>query len=243
MNPARVVSVVMVLVLGTCPAAQEPARKNPALLEAAFNNLPIHFIQNRGVYPDEVKFYVLGADKTLFFARDGITFRLKDKDRGWVVKLAFVGSNPDVHPRGEDRQAAVFSYFRGPESAWRTGLETYAKVVYEGLWPEIDLVYSCTGHELKYEFVVKPGANSEKIRLQFRGATGLRITESGGLRIEVPAGRLEDEPPVAWQKNDGKRLSCSGDPGFLKSIIIARTLVPTTLPWFRTPSELFSPLA
>lgn len=87
----------------------------------------------------------------MFFTRAGITFRLKGKDRAWVVKLEFVGANPDRMLRGEDEQQAVFSYFRGPEEEWKTGLRTFARVVYEDLWPGIDLVYRGHVHQLKYE--------------------------------------------------------------------------------------------
>jgi len=200
-------AVVGLVVLVAASPAQDSGRAKPSLLKATFSKLPIYFIENRGVYPDEVAYYVQGADKTLFFTRDGITFRLRGKDRGWVVKLEFVGANPDVVPRGEDRQRAVFSYFKGPEKDWKTGLKTYAKVVYEDLWPGIDLVYKGTVNRLKYEFVVRPGADPQAIRLRWEGATTVELTESGGLRIETPVGSFEDEPPVAWQGIDDRRVA------------------------------------
>ena len=51
------------------------------------------------------------------------------KDKGWVVKLEFVGASPALEPRGEDKQPAVFSYFKGPSKNWKMGLRTFAKVV------------------------------------------------------------------------------------------------------------------
>ena len=62
-------------------------------------------------------------------------------------------------PGGADKQQAVFSYFKGPEKDWKTGLPTYSKIVYRDLWPGIDLVYNGTVNKLKYEFVVAPGAD------------------------------------------------------------------------------------
>jgi len=174
-------------------------------LNAALSGLPLYFIENRGIYPDAVKFYVQGADKTLFFTPDGITFRLKGKDRAWVVKLEFAGANPDVRPRGEDRQEAVFSYFRGSEKDWTTGLETFSKVVYESLWPGIDLVYRGTVNRLKYEFVVAPGKDPATIRLRYRGASTVSATDNRGLRVQTPEGSFDDAPPVAWQVIDGKK--------------------------------------
>ena len=63
--------------LSVSATGQNTIQKSPSLLKAQFARLPIYFIENRGVYPDEVKYYIQGADKTLFFTKDGITFRLK----------------------------------------------------------------------------------------------------------------------------------------------------------------------
>jgi len=190
-----------VLLFSTAGAHTQPP--GSALLESTFSNLPIYFIENRGVYPDDVAYYVKGADKTLFFTPEGITFQLLGRERGWVVKLAFVGARPGVVPRGEDRQPAVFSYFRGPEKDWKTGLPTYARVVYESLWPGIDLIYEGTVHELKYRFVVKPGADPSRIRLAYRGAGRVRLTRAGALEVETPEGGFEDAPPSAYQVAGG----------------------------------------
>jgi hypothetical protein len=186
--------------------AQENTTSRPALLRSTIGKLPIYFIENRGVYPDEVAYYVQGADKTLFFTKDGITFRLKGEDRAWVVKLELTGANP-VAPRGEDPQQAVFSYFKGPKKDWKTGLRTYSRVVYEDVWPGIDLVYRGTVNRLKYEFQVKPGADPSKIRLRYRGVESLERTRSGALAVKTPAGGFEDAPPEAWQEVEGRRVS------------------------------------
>ena len=203
----RISSIATLLcLLASVVMGQDAKSASPSLLKASFSKLPIYFIENRGVYPDEVKFYIQGADKTLFFTKGGITFRLKGKDRAWAVQLEFVGANPEVVPQGRDRQEAVFSYFKGPEEDWKAGLKTFAKVVYEELWPGIDLVYRGTVNRLKYEFVVRPGADTGKIKLRYHGATSVMLTEEGALRVETPASSFQDVPPVAWQEVEGVRV-------------------------------------
>ena len=193
-------------ILVTIAASQDARPASPSLLKPSFGKPPIYFIENRGVYPDEVEFYVQGADKTLFFTREGITFRLKGKEQGWVVKLEFVGANPDVILRGENKQQAVFSYFKGPEKDWKTGLPTFSRIVYENLWPGIDLVYRAEVGALKYEFLVASQADPAKIRLRYRGASSVRRTGTGALEVETPAGGFEDAPPEAWQEIEGERV-------------------------------------
>ena len=62
---------------------------------------------------------------------------------------------------------------------WKAGCPTYARIVYEELWPGIDLVYQGTVNQLKYEFVVKPGVDPGNIRLRYRGATNVSRTAAG----------------------------------------------------------------
>ena len=200
------VILALVVLADSSVGAQDGPSARPSLLRATFGKLPIYFVENRGVYPDDVAYYIQGVDKTLFFTRDGITFRLKGEDQNWVVKLEFVGANR-VTPRGEDLQQAVFSYFKGPKKTWKTGLRTFSKIVYHDLWPGIDLVYRGTVNQLKYEFVVKPGADPGKIRLRYRGVESLERTANGSLSVNTPAGGFEDAPPKAWQEIEGQRVS------------------------------------
>jgi beta-propeller repeat-containing protein len=200
-----VVGLLALLFCGDLLPGQQAPKADISRIKSSMGQLPLYFVENRDVYPDEVKFYVQGAHKTLFFTNDGITFRLKGQDRGWVVKLDFVGAN-EVQPEGQSKQEAVFSYFKGSEKDWKAGLPSFSKVVYRDLWPGIDLVYTGTVNRLKYEFQVAPGADPAKIQLRYRGASSVATTGSGALRVSTPEGSFEDAPPMAWQEVDGKRV-------------------------------------
>jgi hypothetical protein len=206
MKTLGTVVVILVVLTESTVGAQDGRAATTSLPKASFGKLPIYFIENRGAYPDEVAYYVQGSDKTLFFTKHGVTFRLEGKDRDWVVKLDCVGANPEARAVGLDRQQAVFSYFRGPEKDWKTGLRTFSKIVYRDLWPGIDLVYRAGVGVIKYEFLVAPGADPAEIRLRYRGVTSLTTTDAGALRVETPEGGFEDAPPEAWQEMDGERV-------------------------------------
>ena len=187
------------------------------------------FIANRGQADPRVAFMVQGRDKTLFFTPEGITIRLFSPETGdtsaavadrpapglrekrempenWTVKLDFLGADPDVRPVGLDEAKGVFSYFKGNEKSWKTGVPAYSKIVYPNLWPGIDLVYSGSVNRLKYEFAVRPGADPSLIRMAYRGATKLEVDELGRLLVETPLGGFHDETPVAYQEKDGRRV-------------------------------------
>ena len=164
-------------------------------------------MKNGGQFPTPVKYHLKGARSDVFFLRSGVVHVLHGPDRDWAVRLDFVDARREVRLEGRQEQAAVVSYFVGPDPDGRTGLPTYAKLVYRELWPGIDLAYRAVKGELKYEFLVQPGADPARIRLRYSGASDLEITRKNALRIRTPVGSIEDAAPVAWQEDErGARL-------------------------------------
>jgi len=195
------------------PPSSELPRAQQARVRNLFGNLPLYFVENQGQLDEQVRYYVKGRDKTLYFTSEGVTISLQGEDERWTVKLDFVDANPNVVPRGEEKQQAVFSYFKGKPEEWKAGCPTYVRVVYEDLWPGIDLVFRGTVNKLKHEFVVAPGADPAQIRIGFEGASGLRVDEKGDMVFETPVGSFDDVRPTAWQEAPGgrKKVSASYD--------------------------------
>ena len=214
---------------GTSPDtahAAEPAPAGHARVQSLLGNLPLYFIENRGQEDPRVAYYVPGHNITTYFTADGVTFAFSSpmpppasrrafarpaavrsepvtRER-WALKLDFVGSNSASTPRGQELTPTLFSYFKGPESQWKTGLKTYASVIYPDLWPGIDLVYGGTGGRLKYTFHAKPGADPAQIKLAYRGASAV-VLDRGRLEVSTPVGGFSDERPYAYQELDGRR--------------------------------------
>lgn len=192
----------------------------------ALDNLPLYFAENQGQMNDEVSHYVQGDDRTLYFTSNGLTISF----HGHAVKLDFVNANPGIKPQGEDRKAAVLSYFHGKRDTWKKGIPTFGQIIYKNLWPGIDLVYSGKTDQLKYAFIVHPGADPDQIRLQYSGVTSLSVKASGALEVVTPAETFEDGVPLAFQGADevSMRYALHGDAGFgfaLGAYDVTRTLV------------------
>jgi hypothetical protein len=213
--------------------AVSPAPRPAVGVKADFGRVPLYFIANTGQLDTAVDYYIQGGDKTIYFSPGGVTVTMgrlaqapalppagggpksgeaaaeptgRTPER-WVVKLDFLGSNPDCRPVGRDKLDGVISYFKGKPRDWKTGLPTYSRIVYPGLWPGIDLVYYGTVQKLKYEFIVHPGANPSRIRLGYRGATGARVDGEGRLEVTTPLGGFRDDAPSAYQETDGRRTT------------------------------------
>ncbi len=203
-----VLTIFLLAMLLAPPASPAPIMDGVTRVQADWGQMPLYFVANQGqIDDDRVAYYVQGRDKTLYFAPNGVTFALTSAESRWVVKLDFVDANP-VRPVGQAQTEAVISYFKGPRDEWHTGLPTFSQVVYRDLWEGIDLEYSGTVHRLKYEFVVRPGADPARIRLAYRGAH-VRLNEAGQLEVSTPAGGFQDDAPLAYQEVNGKRVPVS----------------------------------
>lgn len=180
--------------------------------QADYGRMPIAFIPNRGQADARIDYYVQGKDTSIYFGREGLTFLLTKIPAGaaesrWIVKLDFVGADPGVKPVGLDATGTTVSYFRGAPKEWKGGIPSFSRILYENLWPGIDLIYKGTMDALKYEFIVHPGADPARIRLAYRGASTVRVDARGRLAVATPAGGFEDGQPVAYQEDAGQRVN------------------------------------
>jgi len=202
-----VLTGILLLLSGTKAIYADPGHSLPVEVQSSVERL--HFIENRGQLDPTVRYYLPGRDKTLYFTPTGVTIALSgneaDNPERWVVKLDFVEGQ--AQPTGQSPTETVISYFRGSPETWLTGLPTYNQITYPGLWPGIDLVYTLHNNQLKYQFIIQPGADPALIQLAYRGATAVTPTPTGRLEVSTPAGNYFDDAPTAYQLIDGERQS------------------------------------
>ena len=214
------------LAVGTCLGASNAVRPARAGVPVAglLRRASACFVRNQGQSPAPVKYYVRGDDRTVYFAPDGLTLSLAvpepkagandTQDGGgtgsmasrYAVKLDFVAADSIGAPVGEDPLTGKANFLTGGTGSWTRGVTTYAGLRYRELWSGIDLAYRGSDAGLKYEFRLRPGADSAAIRLAFRGARSVRVNDAGQLVVDTPAGSFTDEAPVTYQEVDGRRV-------------------------------------
>jgi hypothetical protein len=187
--------------------------ENRRVMPQILQTLPLAFAENRGQADARAVFLVQGRDTLVWFTPQGLTLALmqhggeqlmranSNARQRYNLKLDFIGANPAALPVGKGVATAQMSYFTGLPPNWRTGIQTYSSIIYPNLWPGIDLVYSGTTNRLKYEFIVKPGADPKQIRLSYRGANApLTVSPQGQLEIPTPFGVIHDDKPTSSQE-------------------------------------------
>ncbi|HST22801.1 MAG TPA: hypothetical protein VLR90_16880, partial [Blastocatellia bacterium] len=215
------------------PLSPDEATKQS--IKQAYGRLPLQFIENQGQTDSRVAYYAQDGNTNVYFTSEGITISLTANDalesgwrnslasamgfpasrsktsrqtstkQRWALKLDFVESRRDVKPKGADPTASVVSYFSGSES--KSNAQTYKGLIYENLWPNIDLLYRGASSRLKYTFIVRPGGDVNQIKLACRGASSARVNSEGRLQVDTPLGSITDDKPYSYQDADGQRTN------------------------------------
>ena len=170
--------------------------------------LPLRFEANTGQASGDAQFTARGLDYGLRLAPGRAEIAMAaGRDRGAAVHVTLPGANTRARVTGLDSLPGVTHYYRGSDAAaWRTGVRTYARVRYEGVYPGIDLVYYGNQDRLEYDFVLAPGADPSTIRLRPDGVSRIEIAESGDLLLHVAGGEpIRQERPITYQTIDGAR--------------------------------------
>ncbi|HEX7365052.1 MAG TPA: SBBP repeat-containing protein, partial [Dehalococcoidia bacterium] len=190
--------------------------------EEAFNELPILFIENRGQLDGAVEYYVKAPSQTLYLTKESIIFDLSRYNQAeatgvgdgqadrLVFSLDFLGADKQPTIEGIGRDSAVVNYLTGndPEK-WHTGIPTCREVIYRDIYPAVDLRLRGNGDGLEYDFVVKPGAAPEDIRLAYNGINSLAV-ESGELVVGTAFGNMKQGRPFIYQQIADEKVEVAG---------------------------------
>ncbi len=183
-----------------------------ASIQLDLSQLPLAFVPNAGQADPTVRFQAHDMGGTIFFTPEEVVLRLPSAGDGpGVVRMRFEGANPAPAITGGERLPGTVNYFRGDDPAqWRTGLPTYAGVVYQELYPGIDLRYDGTSGRLKGTYTVAPGADPSQIRWRHAGASQVQVNPAtGDLEIQLAGAAdatLVERAPVAWQTIQGRQV-------------------------------------
>jgi hypothetical protein len=129
-----------------------------------------------------------------------------------MIKANFVGSNPAPRIVGEGLLAYKCNYFLGNDpSRWRSDVPNYRAIVYEDIYPGIDLKYYGNNRQMEYDFIVRPGADFSRIRIRYEGVKSLSVNEAGELVVETEWNTITEQRPIVYQSDGGKRIPVAGE--------------------------------
>lgn len=177
-------------------AAAAPTARPAA---ASGSIVPLHFEQNVGQAPADVRFLARGGGSgDALLGADGVTIG--------DLRLALDRAVRAATVEGASPLAARIDYFVGPRSQWHTDVPAFGEVLYRGVYPGIDLRYHGTLGALEHDFVVSPGADPSVIGLLLGGSQSTRL-DGGDLVVATAKGEARLKAPFAYQDVDGQRVA------------------------------------
>jgi len=188
-------------------AVSKPNASAMSKAKSALNKLPLSFEPNRGQTDPRVQFLSRGPGYTVFFTKDETVMSLQDtKSSNAVVRMKFVGGTNSATPHPIDALPGTTNYLIGNDSSkWHTGIAEYTKLRYENVYPGIDVVYTGDQKQLRYDFIVKPGASASAIQMAFEGADNVSVTKEGNLALTIDGKTLVTTKPFTYQEDAGAK--------------------------------------
>jgi len=137
-------------------------------------------------------------DRRLFKFKDDI-HRVKYHH----YEVEFVGANDGLHPVGRNAKSHYFNFFIGDDASKYAGhVHEYEDVVYSEVYNGIDVVVHGRSTGLKYDFVLREGANLADVKIAYNHVQQVaKIGDS--IAITTSLGTFYEHIPVAHIKRNG----------------------------------------
>lgn len=184
-------------------------------IQATYGALPLAFEKNVGQVDGAVQFLVRGPGHSTFLAAGGEVTVVGPADgtspKDAALRIRMHGGRADALARGIAPLPGRINFLKGADqSEWRSAVPAFSKIAYDDVYPGIDLVYYGNQQRLEYDFVVAPGADPGRIRLDVAGADTLKIRANGDLVASVGGREIVQRKPVIYQNISGRRREVAG---------------------------------
>jgi len=196
----------------------------------------LDYIPNQGQWEQNVHFRADLQGGKLWLVDNGFTFAFQNLDQIHEIheryhhkeqapgdrmqnetvdchafSLEFIGANPSPSLSQEHPTPGYYNFFLGQDPGkWATGLKAYQKVRYHDLYSGVDAEVYSQGKNLKYDFILQPGASPDQIQLRYDGINSISIKDEN-LYLETSVNTLTELKPYAYQIINGieQQIACN----------------------------------
>jgi hypothetical protein len=199
------------------------------------------FIENKGQWPEEVRFLTRIGGLDAWVTDKGITYdfytmrnvsrpdllktgtmRKFPARRGHVVAMRFKNALDGIGAEARQKQPGYYNYLKGSDSSkWVSNVKLFKEVSLLKVYDGIDARMYFDESSLRYDMIVKAGANPSQIAMTFAGAEKISINKKGELVLKTSLGDVVQQKLFAFQEIGGKKkkVECrfvlkNGDVGF-----------------------------
>ena len=126
-------------------------------------------------------------------------------DDSTTVEMRILGADPAAEGEARHPAKGFVHYLLGDDrSNWSRNVAGFERVTFSEVLSRIDVAYYGRDRQLEYDFIVKPGADPDVIRIGFEGHRDIRISE-GDLVLATSQGELIHNKPLVYQQSSRGR--------------------------------------
>jgi gliding motility-associated-like protein len=173
----------------------------------------VHFIENKGQWPSQVKFSAATENGRTFFENNAFTHHFFDLSeiakahagkefdpimRGHVFRQVFRNAHPE-RVVVDAFQQTRYNYFLGNDPLkWGRDCREAKGFRYQNFYSGIDLHVYQNEFFMKYDWEVQRGASPAQIQWSYEGTDDVRV-EDGRLIVRTALGEIVEQIPIAYQ--------------------------------------------
>lgn len=194
-----------------------------------------YFVKNEGQFPEQVLYHARLNYGSFFIEKDRFTCVVLSPDqvdevighaqhehsdhdlkgfstnsneiKGHSFSVMFENGNANpMHEGGKPLEFKVNSILGNNPEGWAQNLTPYGEVLLKEVYANTDLKVYFKDNSIKYDFILKPGAQTKAIRLKYLGLDNVDFSKNK-LELKTQVGSIYDEAPYSYEKsNPSKKI-------------------------------------
>ena len=183
----------------------------------------VRFTENKNQWDANIHYRAALDGGALFLEKNSFTYCFYDKEtelsnhvgttpvgNGYVkshaFRMTFLNALEQATIQPKNPSSDYCNYFIGKDpQKWAGGVKNYKELVYQSLYPHIDLEIQGFQNSIKYNFIVAPMGNTNDIQLSYEGLNELYL-DKGALRLKTSVNELVEYSPYAYQWINNARI-------------------------------------
>jgi len=204
------------------------------ILSTAAKAQNIEFIENKGQWDSRVKFRSEVPSGSFFIRNGGFTVlqhnaqdletileyahghkKMPESSKAAVVlrshayTVDFSNASDKIEVIPDKPLEYYTNYFIGNDPLkWASECKVYQGITVKNIYPNVDVRYYTNSGTMKYDIIVKPGADLSRIALKYSGADKLEVKDKQ-LVIKTSVGDVKELDPVTYQYEHDQRKQIS----------------------------------
>ena len=130
----------------------------------------------------------------------------QSKTRQYIIEMKLIGANNDASILPLEEQPYYENVYTSSLSEKRKA-RSYSAILIKNIYKGIDWkIYTIDG-KVKYDFIVQPNADINRLKMKYIGADKIQILDNGSLSISCPLGVLTEASPYTYDLNSNAKIS------------------------------------